>query len=205
MNKSSTEYNKYSASLTGEPFLFNETRALAIFLVNGEDFISLRKRNLEENLIMHKKQGSLKRVNTPLFRRLAVISQPSLKEIAHGDAESAKILLLISIAKTDRLVGDFIFKVYADKVSLKYNKIEKSDIERYFETVYEQEPYLRGRTEQTKAKLKQQLVKILAEAGLIIKTGQNYKITPPQLTNKLKNVLVADGDSEYIKILGNKL
>ena len=44
----------YSARLTGEPFLYNETKILARYLADGEDAESLRKRNLEENLIMHK-------------------------------------------------------------------------------------------------------------------------------------------------------
>lgn len=194
--------NKYSAGLTGEPFLFNETRALASFLVTGEDIDLLRKRNLAENLIMHKKLSSLQRVTSPIFRRLSIISPITMQILANGDVDLAKLILLVAISKTDRLVRDFITDVYADKLAVKATKIEKSDIERYFESVYEQEPYLRDRTEQTKAKLKQQLMKILAEAGLVKKQGANFIITRPNLSNKLANQLVADGDSEFINILG---
>ena len=51
----------YSAKLTGEPFLYNETKTIAKFLLNGEDREQLRKRNIEENLIKHKfTYGALK-------------------------------------------------------------------------------------------------------------------------------------------------
>lgn len=193
---------KFTANLTGEPFLFNETRSLANSLVSGEDINSLKKRNLKDNLIMHKKQASLKRVTPPIFRRLSIISPAAMKILSNGDIESAKLILLVSIAKTDRLVGDFLNDVYAEKIALKASKITKSDIERYFESVYQEEPFLRDRTDQTKAKLKQQLMKIISESGLTKKIGSDFEVTRPSLTNKLSNQLIADGDARYIKILG---
>lgn len=196
---------KYSAGLTGEPFLFNECRTLAKLLVAGEDIDGLKARNITENLILHKKASSLKRVSLPIFRRLSVISTTAMQMLAEGDLDSAKIILLISIAKTDRLVRDFLINIYSDKLAMKLSKIDKSDIERYFESVYEDEPYIRDRTEQTKAKLKQQLMKIMVESGLANKQKTDFLVTRPNFSNKLANQLVADGDSEYIKILGGSL
>jgi hypothetical protein len=193
---------KYSAALTGESFLFSETRILARFLAQGEDIARLRIRNLAENLIMHKKMGSLKRVSPPIFRRLSAMTPAAQQSFANGDIESAKIILLVAIAKTDRLVRDFLFYVYAGKLTIKSNKIDRSDIERYFESVYAEEPYLRDRSEQTKAKLKQQLMKIVSEAGLVKRQSDNFLVTRPNITNKLAIQLVADGDSDYVKVLG---
>jgi hypothetical protein len=128
---------------------------------------------------------------------------PSAQQVlAEGDLEAAKLLLLIAVAKTDRLIRDFLVNVYADKLAIKTDKLLKSDVEKYFESVYETEPSLRDRSEQTKAKLKQQLMKIVAEAGLVQRQGVNFLITRPNLSNKLMNQLVADGDTDYIKVLG---
>lgn len=196
------DVSKYSTALTGESFLFNETRTLARFLADGENINDLRKRNISDNLIMHKKTSSLKRVSTPIFRRLSSMSPATLQAFAEGDIESAKIILLIATAKTERLVRDFLLGVYADKLSIKLDKIDKSDIERYFESVYSEEPHLRDRSEQTQAKLKQQLMKIFTEAGLVKKQASGFLVTRPNITNKLANLMVADGDSDYIKALG---
>ncbi len=196
------DVNKYTSALTGELFLFNETRILARCLVQGEDINALRKRNLSENLIMHKGVGSLKRSSAPIFRRLSMMSPTTMHAFTDGDIESARLILLITAAKSDRLIRDFIFNAYADKIALKTNIISKSDIERYFESVYEIEPSLRGRSETTKRNLKQKLMKIIAEAGLVKKQPTGFLVTRPNITNKLANLLVADGDSEYIKALG---
>ncbi|HMT19423.1 MAG TPA: DUF1819 family protein [Candidatus Saccharibacteria bacterium] len=199
------DVNKYTSALTGELFLFNETRILARYLVQGEDINTLRKRNLSENLIMHKGVGSLKRSSAPIFRRLSMMSPATLQAFADGDIETARLILLITAAKSDQLIRDFILTVYADKIALKSEKINKSDVERYFESIYEVEPSLRDRSESTKRNLKQKLMKIVAEAGLVKKQGTDYLITRPNLSNKLTNLLFADGDSQYIKCLGGNI
>ena len=198
------DVTKYYAGLTGEPFLFSESRILASFLAEGEDIELLRKRNIEENLIMHKKIGSLKRVSTPIFRRITTMSPNMLKVFTGSDIDTSRIALLVSIAKTDRIVRDFLVDVYADKLATKASKIDRADIERYFESVYAEEPLIRDRSEQTKSKLKQQLMKIMAEAGLVKKQADGFAITRPNITTRLANQLTADGDGEYLKALGGE-
>lgn len=199
---SSKDAARYTSGLTGEIFLFNESRALAGFLAQGEDPNTLRARNLTENLIMYKKESSLKRVSPPIFRRLSTMSPEALQLFASADLDSSRILLLIAIAKTDRLMRDFIFAIYADKLAIKSNKIEKSDVERYFESVYAEEPLLRDKSAATKMKLKQQLMKNMVEAGLVKKQTDSFYITRPNITTKLANQLTADGDADYLKALG---
>ena len=165
----------------------------------------LRSRNIQENLIMHKKIGSLKRVSSPLFRRLNTMSPGTLQILVGSDIDSARISLLVAISKTDRLVRDFVLRVYADKLAIKASKIDRADIERYFESIYEEEPILRDRSEQTKAKLKQQLMKIMAEAGFVKRHKTGFEVTRPHITNKLANQLIADGDTEYLRALGGSI
>jgi hypothetical protein len=198
----SKDATKYTAGLTGEIFLFNESRILAGFLARGEDPDTLRARNLTENLIMYKKDSSLKRVSPPIFRRLTTMSPAALEIFVGADLESARILLLIATAKTDRLVRDFIITIYSDKLAVKASKIERSDIERYFESVYTEEPLLRDKSDVTKMKLKQQLLKNMVEAGLVKRQGDSFAITRPNITTRLANQLTADGDAAYLKALG---
>ena len=106
----------YSAKLTGEPFLYNETKIIGRYLLDGEDAEELKKRNVKENLIKHKKIGSVQRVNSPIFRRLKVMNKEMLEEFVCSDIETSKYILLYAIMKTDKLVRDFIFEVYKYKL-----------------------------------------------------------------------------------------
>ena len=83
----------YSAKLTAEPFLYNETKIIGKYLLDGEDVLELKKRNIEENLIKHNKIGSVKRVNSPIFRRLKVMNSEMLDEFVSSDIENSKYIL----------------------------------------------------------------------------------------------------------------
>ena len=117
----------YSAKLTAEPFLYNETKIIAEYILNGEDINKLKKRNIEENLIHYKKQKSIQRVNSPIFRRLAVLDEELLREFIYSDIDTSKFILLYAIMKTDKLVRDFIIEVYKDKLLMRKEYIEKID------------------------------------------------------------------------------
>lgn len=192
----------YSASLTAEPLLYSETKTLAELLLQGESLESIKQRNLQENLIMHKRTGSLKRVTTPIIRRLKAMSDDILQAFLESDDYNAKIILLYIICNTDRLVRDFITSIYGDKVLIQSDKIVKADIEQYFESVYSESDKLLNCSDQTKAKLKQTLMKILADAGLVTKQGSDFPITTPIISERTRSTILADGGDYYIKALG---
>ena len=192
----------YSARLTGEPFLYNETKILGEYLLEGEDEEELKKRNIEENLIKHKKIGSIERVNLPIFRRIDVMDEDMLFEFVHSDIETSKYILLYAIMKTDRLVKDFIMEVYKDKLLMRKEYIEKFDIDNWYEEKSILSKTLRERSESTIAKLKQVLMKILQDSGLVIKEKNRFKIVRPLLKEKFISMLDKKGDLDYAKAIG---
>ena len=195
----------YSAKLTGEPFLYNETKIIGRYLLDGENEAELKRRNIEENLIKHKKTGSVKRVNAPIFRRLNVMSKEMLEEFVCSDIETSKCILLYAIMKTDRLVKDFIFEVYKDKLFMRKEYIEKFDIDNWYEEKCILSETLKNRSETTTAKLKQVIMKILQDSGLVIKEKNRFKIVRPLLKEKYINMLDKNGDLEYAKAIGGLL
>ena len=195
----------YSAKLTGEPFLYNETKIIAEYLLEGINPDELKRKNIEENLIKHNKLNSVKRVNSPIFRRLKIMDNEMLEEFVRSDIENSKYILLYAIMKTDKLVRDFIIEVYKDKLYMRKEYIEKFDIDNWYEEKCILSPTLRERTESTSAKLKQVIMKILQDSGLIIKEKDRYKIARPLLKAKYISMLDKKGDIEYAKAIGGLL
>lgn len=195
----------YSAKLTGEPFLYNETKILGEYLLEGEDEQELKKRNIEENLIKHKKTGSIKRVNLPIFRRIDVMDSEMLFEFVHSDIETSKYILLYAIMKTDRLVKDFIMEVYKDKLLMRKEYIEKFDIDNWYEEKSVLSKTLRERSETTIAKIKQVLMKIMQDSGLVVKEKNRFKIVRPLLKEKFISMLDKNGDLDYAKAIGGMI
>jgi len=192
----------YSAKLTGEPFWYNETKIIGRYLLDGEDEEALKKRNIDENLIHHKKVASIKRVNVPIFKRLKVMDKDMLKEFVCADIETSKYILLYAIMKTDKLVRDFVIEVYKDKLNMRKEYIERFDIDNWYEEKCILSQTLKERTESTSAKLKQVIMKILQDSGLVIKEKDRYRIIRPLLKEKFINMLDKNGDIEYAKAIG---
>ena len=195
----------YSAKLTAEPFLYNETKIIANYLFNGEEESKLKKRNIEENLIHHKKIGSVKRVNTPIFRRLKVMDKELLDDFIHSDIENSKHILLYAIMKTDNLVRDFIVEVYKDKLFMRKEYIEKFDIDNWFEEKCILSKNLNERTEATKNKLKQVIMKILQDSGLVKKENDKFLVIRQLLKEKYISMLDRRGALDYAKAIGGLL
>ena len=196
----------YSAKLTAEPFLYNETKIIAEYILNGEDINKLKKRNIEENLIHYKKQKSIQRVNSPIFRRLAVLDEELLREFIYSDIDTSKFILLYAIMKTDKLVRDFIIEVYKDKLLMRKEYIEKIDIDNWYDDKCTISQTLRERSESTTNKLKQVIMKIMQDSGLVKKEREKnnyrFKVIRPLLKDKFINELESRGDIEYARAIG---
>ena len=196
----------YSAKLTAEPFLYTETKIIAEYILNGEDVNELRKRNIEENLIHYKKQKSIQRVNSPIFRRLAVLDEELLREFIYSDIDTSKYILLYAIMKTDKLVRDFIIEVYKDKLLMRKEYIEKIDIDNWYDDKCTISKTLRERSESTTNKLKQVIMKIMQDSGLVKKEREKnnyrFKVIRPLLKDKFINELESRGDIEYARAIG---
>lgn len=192
----------YSAKLTAEPFLYNETKTLATYLLKGESEETLKRRNIEENLIKYKSAKSIARVNSPMFRRLNVMDKNMMEEFVNSSIDNSKYILLYTIMKTDRLVREFVLDVYKYKLIMRKEYIEKFDIDNWYEEKCSVSITLKEKSEQTSAKLKQVIMKIMQDSGLVIKEKNRFKIIRPLLKETYINMLDRRGDLEYAKSIG---
>lgn len=192
----------YSAKLTAEPFLYNETKTLATYLLKGESEETLKRRNIEENLIKYKSAKSIARVNSPMFRRLNVMDKNMMEKFVNSSVDNSKYILLYTIMKTDRLVREFVLDVYKYKLIMRKEYIEKFDIDNWYEEKCSLSTTLKEKSEQTSAKLKQVIMKIMQDSGLVIKEKNRFKIIRPLLKETYINMLDRRGDLEYAKAIG---
>lgn len=193
----------YSAKTTGENFLYNETKTLASYLLDGEDFEELKRRNIAENLIMYKKEKAITRVNAPIFRRLAFLMEKDmLKDFVYENISTSKYILLYAVMKTDNLVKDFVFEVYKKKVLEDLEYIEKNDMDDWYQEKMMMSDSLKNVTIATENKLKQVIMKILQDANLVIKEKNKFKIIKPSLKSTFIDLLDNKGDINFAKAIG---
>ena len=192
----------YSAKLTGEPFLYRETKIIGEYLHQGFEASELKKKNIEENLIQYKSQSAISRVNSAIFRRLNILNEDMLDEFVNGDLYTSRMLLVYSIMKTDKLVCDFISELYKDKILLMKENIEQYEVVNWFDRKFAESINLSKVSDKTQYKLRQVMMKIMIDSGLVMKEKDSYKIIIPILSDKFKLLLDNVGDSDYYKAIG---
>ncbi|MDK0863975.1 DUF1819 family protein [Clostridium perfringens] len=195
---------KYSAKLTGESFLLYEFKIVAKLKKEGFSDKEIRKRVLEENLFQYKFKSSISRRLSPLIKRVNSIDNNLLNMLLKDPLEYGSIINLYTIMKNDRLFFEFMNEVIREKIEYNYGFIEKKDINLFFTAKAEQSDLVLGWSEQTIAKLKQVIYKILLEVGMIedMKTGKINRLLIPV---EIKEYLLSIGEKKYIKAMGEEV
>ena len=193
---------EYKASLTGEPFLYNETKTIGKYLLDGENSLQLRKRNVKENLIQYKQPKSISRVNSAIFKRLTILDKKQLNFLVNEELQQSKYMLIYSIMKTDNIVKDFIREVYYDKLLMNDTTIQQYEVEKWFNNKCDISDFLNSRSESTKYKLKQVLMQIMNASELVKREKNTFYINRPLLSDEFIKLLSDAGDYEFAKTIG---
>ena len=190
----------YSARLTGNPFLFFEMKTIAGLLLEGLSRQEISSKVREENLFQYKTTKSIgKRLNAVLLR-LDVLDNTLLKLLVNASSETAKLIALYTIMKTDLLFYEFMQEEFKTKHLLCQDRLERVDLVSYFARKGEQSSTVAGWQDYTIHKLIQVYIRILIDAGLI-KDEKSLIISAPVMEPNLKQHLKINGEEQYIQAM----
>ncbi|AWW26793.1 DUF1819 family protein [Acetobacterium sp. KB-1] len=192
---------KYSAGMVSSLFWLSETRKTAKLLMVGNDVQAIRVLAQTENIYQVKNETRARKIANVIVKRLKSLPDDYLKFIVTGDIGTAKLIILISIMKTDLLFFEFIHQVYRLAIRLGEMAITDRSINNFFDEKKRQSETVAVWTETTTQKLKQQYIKNLLEAGVIqIVTGQR-KIIIPLVDYNLRKQLEDHGFTPYLNAI----
>jgi len=190
----------YKASLTGQPFLFSEMRIVARMRIDGMTDDEIVEKVWNENLFQCNGRKGVRRTMNAVLLRLNVLDDTLLSLVAEGLADAAKVAVIYSIMKTSRLFREFMYHAYMPNARLSDGHVDRTEVDAFFRMLQEQDETVASWSPSTVQKLKQVIVKILADAGLINNT-QDRLILRPILSFQLRSAIEAVGDSVYLEIL----
>ena len=158
----------YSAVMTREQFLFHETRITAKLLDEGLEKDEIIKKIFSENLFQYPTEKSVRRMVLACLRRLEALSDQTLiASIAAESSDVAKQICLYAMMRQYRLVWDFMLTVIGEKYRKLDASFSKMDLHGFFLRLQEQDDWVAAWSDQTIAKLRQVLTKILVENGYL--------------------------------------
>lgn len=192
---------KYSAALTGAPFLFYESRQVARLKMNGHSQQQIREEIKTQNLFQYVTEKILtKRINT-VQKRVDILDETMLKFLAEKPSETAKVINMYTIMKTNGLMLDFMVEVIGEKFEQGNLILETKDLNEFFAAKREQQENVARWSDETVAKLKQVLNRSIYEVGILAdrNIGRLQRLT---LDKEVEKHFRDRGEVDFLRAIG---
>ena len=190
----------YKASITGRPFLFNETVAVARLLIEEWDEQEITRSVVEDNLFQVESVHSRRFTLGVVMSRLKRSPRELLEFLAYGEQNLARLANLYLMLREHRLLREISAELLADKLLLFDETLSRAELESFLEHKREQSDIIAGWSEKTFEKVRRNAARVFVDAGLLEGRGP-WRITPPFVPKALEQFLRERGDDRYLTLM----
>lgn len=196
---------KYSAGLISKSYWYLESKKTAQLMLDGLTRKEIVEKAIFDNIYQVDSEYRSKTIANSLYTRLHSLPKPLLVAIINSDITTSKLLVLISILKTDRLLFEFMHEVFRPKIILGDFSITERDINVFFEAKKAQSEIVDNWVNKTIINLKSRYLTVLNFAGLIRIDGDKNEIMVPLVYYRIKQLLIDNDLGPYLyAITGEK-
>lgn len=189
---------KYSASIISSSFWFLESKKIAELLLDGYSKDEILDVALEENIFQVETERRVRDITNTVCRRLESFSEEVLEYFVRVDVNSAKVFVLISILKNDKLFFDFMYEVFREHIILGDLTLKNKDFEMFFDNKSYQSDIVSEWVDETLGRLKRGYVNMLSEAGVLDTSEKENVILLPFIDLKFKDMLIKNNLGNYL-------
>ena len=170
-----TASHNYSRSFTAGALMLSESNALTELYQKAKDWNVVRTDAIEKNILHARTRASLIRIVRETINRLQCLTEQQVSLFNQTDKATQKLLLWYAICKSFPFVSDFAKEVLHEKFMKMEQTISLEDLSVFFIKKAGWNEDLENKSESTKSKMKQVLLRMLREADFI---DTNDKLLP---------------------------
>lgn len=190
--------NTYVFSFTAASALINETIVIAERFYQTNNWDMTYQSILKENLLNKVKEVTIKREFREIKKRLDMLTQPQLQLLISGNSDDAKAMIYLAIIKTYSFIHDFIIEVMRVKYLSGDTMLFESDYKNFVETKMVHHSELSEISQETTTKIKQVLMKILAQTGFLSLQYKKKIIRPVLSSGSIK--VIVQNNKNFLKL-----
>lgn len=196
---------KYSAGMVKKLFWYLESKKTVLYILEGLSRKEIQEIAITENLYQVESENRAQEIASNVYTRLNSLPEDIQEAILNSDITTSKVLVLISIMKTDRLFFEFMYEVYRNNIILGDFTLKDREINLFFQDKKEKSETVDKWVEETIKKLKSTYIAILTDAGLIRIENDKKEITVPYMDYHIKQKLIQEDMDAYVyAITGEK-
>lgn len=189
---------KYSAGLVSTSFWFIESKKIAELILEGYSKEEILSAALEDNIFQVESERRIRDITNTVYRRLNSFPEKVLEYFVRVDVNSAKVFVLISILKNDRLFFEFMYEVFREHIILGDLTLKNKDYEIFFDNKAYQSDTVSEWVDETRSRLKRSYNTMLSEAGVLDTSSNERVILLPFIDLKFKDILIKHDLGTYL-------
>jgi hypothetical protein len=182
-------------SFTAIALGLNEFELLARLRSEEDSWDAVQERVHKETLLKRTTRASVTRVMREVRQRIQCLAPETRSNFLDWGYEERRAIALIAACKCYPFIFDFIRITLKDKLQVFDQALRDEDLDGFWNSKAVDYPELEEIALSTKKKLKQVLIRLLAEAGLLTET-KNPWITPKSPPGRIEEVFEREG-GEY--------
>lgn len=189
---------RYSAGLISKSYWYLESKKTAKYMLDGLNRKEILELAIKDNIYQVESEYRSKNIANAIYARLNSLPPVILEAIVNSDITTSKIIVLISIMKTDRLFFEFMHEVLRNNIILGDYKLEDRDINIFFQEKKNQSEIVDSWVYTTIRRLKSEYIKMLIDSGLIKVNSNKREIIKPLIDFKVKQLLLDNEMAPYV-------
>lgn len=189
---------KYSASIISSSFWFLESKKVAELILEGYSKDEILNTALEDNIFQVETERRIRDITNTTYRRLKSFPEEVLEYFVRVDVNSAKVFVLISILKNDKLFFEFMYEVFGKHIILGDLTLKNKDYEMFFDNKAYQSNIVSEWVDETRSRLKRSYNTMLSEAGVLDTSGKEKVILLPFIDLRFKDILIKNDLGTYL-------
>lgn len=189
---------KYSAGLASTSFWFIESKKIAELILEGYSKKEIMEIAIEENIFQVETTNRIKEIVNGVYRRLSSFPKEVLVCFINVDVNSAKVFVLISILRNDKLFFEFMYEIFREHILIGDFILKNRDFDIFFDNKSFQSEIVENWTEDTVARLKRGYRNMLSEAGILDTSKKEKRIMVPFVDFTLQELLINNNFGPYL-------
>jgi len=185
---------RYALSFTSGGLLVREADVVAsVYLSSERDWAITRQVVVEGNVLQTRTTSSSVRVTRETIQRLSVLGDAELELLTESSLSERCHLMWVAACRRYELIGDFAEEVLRERYLLLTPTLSADHFDRFFTGKSLWHPELEELKASTRTKLRQNVLRMLHEAGLCSEDGD---ILPAVLSERVHDALAARTPSD---------
>lgn len=164
------------------------------FYQSGYSIADIKQMSDEKNVFQMPTQARAKRCSRNLSLRVEALPESVLNIFSYLNTSNQKIVSLLSVMLTSRLLDEFIYEVYRPKVQMRENTLQNYEIEAFINQKRIESPVIAAWSLNTDKRVKGALKTYLRDGGLMETDPDNkqqdrllFPLLDSQLVLAMKN------------------